>query len=136
MKKWKSQLPLGLQNSFQILFQKSQIGKYNNVKYNDVTGLVVENENGNYISVDKLSLGTIDQLYLSLRLSIIKELSEETIPILLDESFAYYDDERLKNILNYISEEFENSQIIIFTCTNREQNLLDKLNIDYKLISL
>ena len=54
----------------------------------------------------------------------------------LDEVFAYYDDERLKNILNYISEEFENSQIIIFTCTNREQNSFDKLNIDYKLISL
>ena len=116
--------------------KKLQIGKYSNVKYNDVTGLVVEAENGNYISVEKLSLGTIDQLYLSLRLSIIKELSEETVPILLDESFAYYDNERLKNILKYISEEFKDLQIIIFTCTNREQDLFDELNINYKLITL
>ena len=65
---------------------------------------MVELENGNYISAEKLSTGTIDQLYLSLRLSIIKELSEETIPIFLDESFAYYDDERLLNILKFLND--------------------------------
>ena len=84
--------------------------------------MVTELENGNYISVEKLSTGTIDQLYLSLRLAIIKELSEESIPIFLDESFAYYDDERLKNILKYINDEFSDSQIIIFTCTNRSKH--------------
>ena len=97
---------------------------------------MVELENGNYISAEKLSTGTIDQLYLSLRLSIIKELSEETIPIFLDESFAYYDDERLLNILKFLNDEFSNIQIIIFTCTNRECNLLEKLDIDYNLIEL
>ncbi len=98
--------------------------------------MVTELENGNYISVEKLSTGTIDQLYLSLRLSIIKELSEENIPIFLDESFAYYDDERLKNILKFISDEFKNKQIIIFTCTTRERDILNKLNINYNFIKL
>lgn len=98
--------------------------------------MVTEVENGNYVLVDRLSAGTIDQLYLSLRLSIIKELAEESIPIFLDESFAYYDDERLKNILRYINEEFKNIQVIIFTCTEREKQLLDKLNVDYKLINI
>ncbi|MBR3163140.1 MAG: hypothetical protein IKF17_03465 [Clostridia bacterium] len=98
--------------------------------------MVTEVQNGNYISVEKLSTGTIDQLYLSLRLSIIKELSEETVPIFLDESFAYYDDERLKNILEYLNKEFKNIQIIIFTCTNREKDLFDKLKINYNLINL
>ena len=98
--------------------------------------MVTELENGNYVLVDRLSIGTIDQLYLSLRLSIIKELSEENIPIFLDESFAYYDDERLKNILKYISDEFKNNQIIIFTCTDREKDLFDKLKINYNLITL
>ena len=98
--------------------------------------MVTELKNGNYVLVDKLSTGTIDQLYLSLRLSIIKELSDETIPIFLDESFAYYDDERLKNILKYINNEFKNIQIIIFTCTNRERDLLNELNIEYNLIEL
>ena len=98
--------------------------------------MVTELENGNYISVEKLSTGTIDQLYLSLRLAIIKELSEESIPIFLDESFAYYDDERLENIIKYLNDEFKYLQIIIFTCSNRERILLDKLNIDYNLINL
>ena len=98
--------------------------------------MVTELENGNYVLVDRLSIGTIDQLYLSLRLSIIKELSEENIPIFLDESFAYYDDERLKNILKYISDEFKNNQIIIFTCTDREKDIFDKLKINYNLITL
>lgn len=97
---------------------------------------MTELENGNYVPAERLSTGTIDQLYLSLRLSIIKELSEETVPIFLDEAFAYYDDERLKNILKFINDEFKNLQIFIFTCTNRERDLLDILNIDYNLINI
>ena len=65
--------------------------------------MIVELENGNYISASQLSIGTIDQLYLSLRLSMVEELSEEKMPIILDESFAYYDTERLENILKYIN---------------------------------
>jgi uncharacterized protein YhaN len=73
---------------------------------------------------------------MSLRFGAIKELTEESMPIILDESFAYYDDERLKNILSYISEEFKDNQIIILTCTNREKDLLNTLNIEYKNIEL
>lgn len=65
-----------------------------------------------------------------------KELSSETMPIILDEAFAYYDEERLENILNYLHTEFTNHQIIIFTCTNREREILDKLNIEYQKIEL
>ena len=111
-------------------------GKYTNIKFSDEFGLVTEAENGNYVLANRLSVGTIDQLYLSLRLSIIKELSEESVPIFLDESFAYYDDERLKNILKFINEELNNIQIIIFTCTEREKNIFDKLEIKYKLIEI
>ena len=74
-------------------------GKYNKVMFNEEEGLIVELQNGDYIPVNRFSIGTIDQLYLSLRLSMINELSDETVPIFLDEAFAFYDDERLKNIL-------------------------------------
>jgi len=124
------------QKNLSLEWSKITNGKYSNVKYNDELGLVTELDNGNYVLADRLSIGTIDQLYLALRLSIIKELSEETIPIFLDESFAYYDDERLKNILKFIYDEFKNFQIIIFTCTNREKDLFDKLNINYNLINI
>lgn len=111
-------------------------GKYNNILFGDQKGLIVELENGNYISASQLSIGTIDQLYLSLRLSMVEELSEEKMPIILDESFAYYDTERLENILKYINNKYIDHQIIILTCTNREKEILEKLNIKFNLISL
>ena len=103
---------------------------------NDNEGLMVELENGNYIPASKLSIGTIDQLYLSLRLSMVNELSEENMPIILDEAFAYYDGKRLENILLYINEKFSNNQIIIFTCTNREKEILEKNKINFNSCNL
>ena len=111
-------------------------GKYTSIIPNDEQGLLVEIENGSYEPASKLSLGTIDQLYLSLRLSMVEELSEEKMPIILDEVFAYYDDERLKNALLFLKEKCNKHQILIFSCTNREKELLEKLNIDFNYISL
>lgn len=111
-------------------------GKYTNIRFNDEEGLIVELENGNYVSAIQLSIGTIDQLYLSLRLCMLEELSDEKMPIILDEAFAYYDTERLTNILEYIYNKFSNHQVIIFTCTNREKEILNNLHIDYNCINL
>ncbi len=121
--------PKFIKNLSEIIKEISD-NKYEEIKFNNEDGLIVEKENGEYVSVDKLSVGTIDQLYLAFRLSIIKEISEEKIPIILDEAFAYYDEKRLENILKYLSEKIDN-QIIIFTCTEREKNILNKLNIKY-----
>ena len=110
--------------------------KYKKVMFNETEGLIVELENGDYIPVNRFSVGTIDQLYLSLRLSMIDELSNEKVPILLDEAFAFYDDNRLENILLYLNNEFKDRQIIIFTCTNREKNILEKENVKFNFITL
>ena len=111
-------------------------GKYKNVRVHDELGLIVELEDGSYVEVGKLSVGTIDQLYLSLRLSMIDDLSEERMPIFLDESFAYFDADRLKNILKYLSTDFNNRQIFIFTCTDREKDILEELKVKFNLISM
>ena len=110
--------------------------KYNKVMFNENEGLIVELENSDYVPANRLSIGTIDQLYLSLRLSMVNELSDEKVPILLDEAFAFYDDERLKNILLYLNSEFSDRQIIIFSCTDREKNILDNSNIEFNYIKL
>ncbi|MBP3255390.1 MAG: AAA family ATPase [Clostridia bacterium] len=116
--------------------EKISNGKYKNIKINDEEGIIVEKDNGEYIEAQRLSVGTIDQLYLSLRFASINELTKENMPIVLDESFAYYDTNRLKNILAYLNKEFNNKQIIIFTCTDREREVLDELNINYNYITL
>ncbi len=127
--------PKFTQNLSENIFEITN-GKYKNVVLNDNDGLLVELENGNYEMASKLSVGTIDQLYLSLRLSLVEELSEEKMPIILDEVFAYYDSNRLKNALKYICEKFKEHQIIILTCTEREKNILQEQNIDFNLINL
>ena len=96
----------------------------------------VELENGQYVSADRLSVGTIDQLYLSLRLSAVGEVSNEILPIMLDEAFAYFDNERLRNVLEYLAKEYSDHQILIFTCSNREEAILDALNIEYNYIEV
>ncbi len=111
-------------------------GKYANIIPNDEQGLLVELDNGNYEPASKLSVGTIDQLYLSLRLSMVEELSEENMPIILDEVFAYYDDERLKNVLIFLNEKCKNHQILIFSCTNREKEILEELKLKFNIINL
>ena len=111
-------------------------GKYCKLTLNDEQGLIVELENGNYIPAERLSIGTIDQLYLSLRLAMLDEISNEKVPIILDEAFAYYDNERLKNILLFLVNEFNDRQIIILTCTNREINILKEENINYNFVEM
>ena len=111
-------------------------GKYKKVILNEEKGLIVELENGAYISASRLSIGTIDELYLSLRLSMIDEISSEKMPIILDEAFAYFDDERLKNCLMFLIEQSKKHQVIIFTCSKREKQILDSINIKYNLVEL
>lgn len=118
------------------MIKKVSNSKYGNVKFNDVEGLTAELETGEYVKIDKLSIGTIDQMYLSLRLASLKEISKEKIPIILDEAFAYYDSERLENILKFLNDNYNDTQIIIFTCSNREIEVLDKEYIKYNLVEI
>lgn len=132
----KSEITPKFTQNLSLIVEKISKGKYKNVKFIDGEGIIVELENGEYVNANKLSLGTIDQLYLSLRLSAIQEITEEHMPIIMDEAFAYYDEERLTNILKYLNELSNENQIIIFTCTNRESKILEQNNIRYKAIEL
>ncbi len=72
-----------------------------------------------------LSKGSIDQLYLSLRLAMVDLIFEgQTVPIFLDEPFASYDVSRLKNILDYFCQHEDKYQLFIFTCHEREMTIL------------
>ena len=110
--------------------------KYKNIIFNDKDGLIIELENGQYISADRLSVGTIEQIYLALRFAILMEITDEKIPVFLDEAFAFYDTDRLKDTLKYFNSEFKDRQIIIFTCTRREKEILESLGINYNYVEL
>lgn len=108
--------------------------KYNNVIYNDKQGLLVENPSGEIVQIEKLSTGTIEQMYLGFRFAMIEKM--KNIPIFLDEVFAYYDDERLENVLNAIRQKSKNNQVFILTCSDREKRIMDRLKIKYNDVCL
>lgn len=127
--------PKFTQNLSNIICKISN-GKYQKVSIHETKGLIVELDDGRYIPASLLSTGTIDQFYLALRLSMLDEIAKEKMPIILDESFAYFDDERLENILLYLTEQAKKHQIILFTCTKREKQILDNKQIAYQWIEL
>ena len=112
-------------------------GKYNKVIINEEDGIIIELPNGEYKNANTLSVGTVQQLYMAFRLSMAEDISNENMPIILDEIFAFSDDKRLKDTIRNISKNFaENHQILLFTCTNREENILQELNLEYNKVIL
>ena len=63
--------------------------------------------------------GTVDQLYLALRLAVAAELTPQA-PLVLDDVLVRFDDERLGAALEILKELSEQKQIILFTCQGRE----------------
>ena len=66
--------------------------------------------------------GTVDQLYLALRLAVAEELTPET-PLILDDALVRFDDTRMKAAVEILKTMAENRQVICFTCQGREKML-------------
>lgn len=112
-------------------------GKYNQVRINDHLDITVENPSTKeIIHIDNLSGGTIDQLYFALRFSIISSLKGERLPLILDDCFIQYDNERLANAMKFLSHISKDKQVILFTCHHREREILEGLGVKYNLINL
>ena len=63
--------------------------------------------------------GTIDQLYLSLRLAVAEELTPDA-PLILDDALVRFDDARMAAAVDILRKMAENKQVICFTCQSRE----------------
>ena len=66
--------------------------------------------------------GTVDQLYLALRLAVAEELTPDA-PLVLDDALVRFDDMRLAAALKILRQEAERKQVILFTCQSREREL-------------
>lgn len=92
--------------------------------------------NGRTVPLESLSRGTIEQVYLALRIAAVEILYPDlALPILLDDTFAYYDDIRLQETLKWLSENYP-GQVFLFTCHKREAAFLSRMNAPYHLIAL
>jgi len=66
--------------------------------------------------------GTIDQLYLALRLAVAEELTPDA-PLVLDDALVRFDDIRAAVAVDILRQTGETKQVILFTCQSREKNL-------------
>lgn len=114
-------------------FEYLSFNKYDEVILKENYNMILRRDNY-FIDSEYLSNGALDQLYLSLRIAFIELLfKNEEYPIILDDAFIQYDDNRRKKALSLINKKIK-GQIIIFTCQNTEKILLDELGINFNYI--
>jgi hypothetical protein len=112
-------------------------GKYSTIKMDkDMSISVLDPKANKLIGLDKLSYGTVDQINFALRLALSEELGAGKLPIILDEPFAHFDDERLLNTLEILNKITEERQVILFTCHKTEQTLLNKMKYNANFLQI
>ena len=107
------------------IFAKITGGRYQKVLLSRDFSLETDSE-GAQRSVQLLSQGASDQLYLAVRLAICDMVlpAEKRVPLVLDDALLSFDDGRLHAALDYLLEESERRQILLFTCQKRESAYL------------
>lgn len=105
-------------------------GKYERVVVDNELNLRVDTGE-RFVDCAQLSAGTREQLYLALRLAMVKLLfPKKDVPVIFDDSFVFYDDRRLARTLSWIgSQGF--AQVILFTCQHREMDALERMGVEY-----
>lgn len=109
-------------------------GAYTDVKLDEQLNIKVRKD-GKYLGAEFLSTGTLEQIYLAVRLAVAEEMSHAGMPLLLDDIFGAYDDERLETVLQCLAE-YKAEQVIIFTASDRLADALDRTDMDYNYVEI
>lgn len=107
-----------LEKRAEAILRRITGGRYDDilVKKEDLEVEVRVPERRELVDVEVLSQGTRDQLYLSLRIALSELLSgDKNPPLLFDEAFSTFDDDRLRETLTILKEMAETTQVIVFT---------------------
>ena len=141
-----TELSSSIRNSFGLYLNKtaSQLidkitgGIYNSMSVDENLNVFM-NTKTKLVPVEQVSSGTMDQIYLALRLAAAKLIQVDgdvdQMPLIFDDSFVLYDDERLKTALKWLTKAYD-GQVIVFTCHKREAQMLTANQIPYHLISI
>lgn len=84
---------------------------------------------GRLVAMEQVSQGTLEQIYFALRMAVAEVLYQEKYPVVLDDTFAFYDDERLKETLKWLAG--CGRQVILFSCQKREEEIMKRNGIHY-----
>ena len=108
-------------------------GKYGQIFLDEDLRMTV-NTAERAVEVERFSRGTIEQIYFSLRMASGELLGKKELPVILDDIFGMYDDERLSAALTWLSR--QNRQVLICTCHTREAELMRKLGLEFYEVEL
>lgn len=109
-------------------------GKYKDVRMDEKLHVMVKDEDS-YVGIEYLSAGTIEQIYLAVRLSVARLLCKDKMPLIIDDIFTAYDETRLVNTLDCLKT-IDTEQIILMTSNPHIGDMLDDLNMDYNYVEL
>ena len=109
------------------IFRQLTGGKYDAVLMDRDFSLSAQTEDDlTAHSIQLLSQGAADQLYLAVRLAICDLIlpADKATPLVLDDALCSFDDERMALALDYLTQLSSQRQILLFTCQRREADLL------------
>lgn len=103
-------------------------GKYEEVKISSDYEINVM-ESNNRRELDYFSSGTLDQIYLALRLGLCNMIFQHRqVPIIMDDAFTQYDAIRIDKVMKFLENYSRTNQVIIFTC--RELSGYEYINLN------
>ena len=105
------------------IFSELTEGKYRSMNVSEENQISVW-DGIRRIPAERLSRGTLEQVYFAVRMAAAEILQDEEMPLILDETFAFYDEKRLNCVLKWLSR--QQRQVIILTCHKREEEILRK----------
>jgi len=115
------------------LFARLTLGSFSGLKTdygeNDEPVLQGVRPDGNVVDVAGMSDGTLDQLYLSLRLATLEKYLEtnEPMPFIVDDILIRFDDDRARATLEVLADLSEKTQVLFFTHHARLVELSSKV---------
>jgi len=99
--------------------------------------LLVDSDDGESISVDKLSRGTREAVYLSLRLALVGAYARRgsVMPMVLDDVLVNFDGRRIQAAAEVLCEfSKQGHQILMFTCHDHIRDVFHSLDADVRIL--
>ncbi len=103
----------------QTYFKRLTNNAYSALYYQEEDGFTVEHTDGAIYKAEELSRGTAEQLYVSIRLGFIQLFDGAlSLPLLVDDGFVNFDENRTEEMLTLLRELSHNRQVLLLTCRN------------------
>lgn len=138
------ELSMSIRDSFGLYLNKTASELISGITGGFYTSMSIDENLGAFLNtrrklipLEQVSSGTADQIYLALRLAAARFIQNGTdsMPLIFDDSFVLYDDDRLRQALRWLSEAYK-GQIIIFTCHRRELDILKEEEIKHHVVKI